>query len=259
MRCLREANADNNTVGWYQSAPLGAYQTAELVETFVNFHESLRSKCVCLVYDAERAARGGLGLRAVRVKPALMAAFKSGRLSGRELREAGVSWRDVFQEVPLKVHNSSLAQALIADACLSARGGTGGGGGGGATAADVERLAMSQPAFVERATGALVECVDELLGEQAKVAAYHRSVARQAQQAAAWLQRRRHENAARRAAGEEPLPEEDPTLFAPIPEPSSLEHHLIVNQIASYCDQLEEASAALTAKLAVARACSNQA
>jgi len=257
MRCLREANADNNTVGWYQSAPLGAYQTAEMVETFVNFHESLRSKCVCLVYDAERAARGGFGLKAVRVKAPLMAALRAGKLSGRELREAGVSWREVFQEVPLKVHNSSLAQALIADACLSARGGSSAGGGGGATAADLERLTMTQPAFVERATGALVECVDELLGEQAKVSGYHRAVARQAQQAAAWLQRRRAENVARRAAGEEPLPEEDPTLFAPIPEPSSLEHHLIVNQIASYCDQLEEASAALTAKLAVAKACSN--
>jgi hypothetical protein len=34
--------------------------------------------------------------------------------AGKELREAGVGWRDVFVEVPIKIHNSSLAQALIA-------------------------------------------------------------------------------------------------------------------------------------------------
>jgi translation initiation factor 3 subunit H len=26
MRCLREVNVDNNTVGWYQSSVLGQYQ-----------------------------------------------------------------------------------------------------------------------------------------------------------------------------------------------------------------------------------------
>ena len=44
----------------------------------------------------------------------------------------------------------------------------------------------------------------------------------------------------RRAAGEEPLPEEDPTnpIFKPIPEPSRVDLCLITNQISNYCDQL---------------------
>ncbi|CAK9170623.1 unnamed protein product [Ilex paraguariensis] len=37
MRCLREVNVDNNTVGWYQSTLLGSYQTVELIETFMNY------------------------------------------------------------------------------------------------------------------------------------------------------------------------------------------------------------------------------
>ena len=63
MRCLREVNVDNNTVGWrvaaavlfapvrgvadalrrrfrrarYQSTYLGSYQTVELIETFLNY------------------------------------------------------------------------------------------------------------------------------------------------------------------------------------------------------------------------------
>ncbi len=39
------------------------------------------------------------------------------------------------------------------------------------------------------------------VAEQQKVTMYHKNVARQAQQVAAWLQKRRQENQARRAAG----------------------------------------------------------
>lgn len=67
----------------------------------------------------------------------------------------------------------------------------------------------------------------------AQVSFYHRNLARQQQQAAQWLQKRRQENAQRRLAGEEPLPEEDPVLFKPPPEPSPLDGFLIVSQARS--------------------------
>ncbi len=62
---------------------------------------------------------------------------------------------------------------------------------------------------------------------------YHRNLARQQQQVAQWLQKRRQENAQRRLAGEEALPEEDPVLFKPPPEPSPLDGFLIVSQAGS--------------------------
>ena len=42
----------------------------------------------------------------------------------------------------------------------------------------------------------------------------------------------------RRAAGEEPLPEEEPAQFKSPPEPSQLDYFLIANQISNYCDQV---------------------
>jgi translation initiation factor 3 subunit H len=50
----------------------------------------------------------------------------------------------------------------------------------------------------------------------------------------------RAENAARKAAGEEPLPEDDASnpAFKPIPEPSRLDGFLITNQISNYCGQI---------------------
>ena len=45
---------------------------------------------------------------------------------------------------------------------------------------------------------------------------------------------------ARKAAGEDPLPEEDPSnpIFKPIPEPPRLDSFLITNQISNYCNQI---------------------
>jgi C-terminal region of eIF3h len=76
-----------------------------------------------------------------------------------------------------------------------------------------------------------------------------RNLARQQQQQASWLQKRRQENAQRRAAGEEPLPEEDPVQFKPIPEPNHLESFLITNQISNYCEQINGISAQALEKL----------
>ena len=52
-----------------------------------------------------------------------------------------------------------------------------------------------------------------------------------------------------RAAGEEPLPEEDPAQFKPIPEPSPLDGMLITNQISNLCSQLHISSAQALEKL----------
>jgi translation initiation factor 3 subunit H len=78
---------------------------------------------------------------------------------GKDLREAAVSWRDVFVEVPIKVHNSSLAQALIADINPAA----------GATAADLERLNLGSAPYISKTMTGLIDCLDDLVAEQQKV------------------------------------------------------------------------------------------
>jgi translation initiation factor 3 subunit H len=78
-----------------------------------------------------------------------------------------VSWRDVFVEVPIKVHNSSLAQALIADINPAV----------GATAADLERLNLGSAPYISKTMGNLIDCLDDLVGEQQKVGHKHPAAA----------------------------------------------------------------------------------
>ncbi len=68
----------------------------------MNYHENIK-KCVCLIYDPQRSARGSLGLRAIRLKDSFITLYKAEKMTGKDLREAGISWKDVFVDVPVKV------------------------------------------------------------------------------------------------------------------------------------------------------------
>mmetsp|Transcript_5500 Transcript_5500/g.7433 ORF Transcript_5500/g.7433 Transcript_5500/m.7433 type:complete len:333 (+) Transcript_5500:109-1107(+) len=230
MRCLREVNVDNNTVGWYQSTYLGSYQTTELIETFLNYQENIK-RCVCLVYDPYRSSQGVLALKALKLKDGFMSLYRSGSLSAAELR-AQLAWQDIFQEIPVSVANSSLHATLMAQLEPELT----------ANQADFDRLVLSTNPFLEKNMEFLSESLDDLQVEQQKLSYYQRSLARQQQQQAQWLQKRRAENFQRRAAGEEPLPEEDLAnpIFKPLVEPGKLDSLLITNQINNYCKQINE-------------------
>ncbi|KAL3724475.1 hypothetical protein ACJRO7_029619 [Eucalyptus globulus] len=229
MRCLREVNVDNNTVGWYQSTLFGSYQTVELIETFMNYQENIR-RCVCIIYDPSRSNQGVLALKALKLSDSFMELYRNNNFTGEKLREKNLSWVDIFEEIPIKVSNSALISAFMTELEADSP----------ATQCDYDRLKLSSSPFVERNMEFLIECMDDLSVEQQKFQYYYRNVSRQQAQQQAWLQKRRSENMARKAAGEEPLPEEDPSnpVFKPLPEPSRLDSFLITNQISNYCNQI---------------------
>eukprot|EP00897_Mesotaenium_endlicherianum_P010482 jgi/Mesen1/9462/ME000627S08836 len=233
MRCLREVNVDNNTVGWYQSTYLGSYQTVDLIDTFLNYQENIK-RCVCIVYDPQRSGQGSLALKALKLKDEFMELHRANQFTGEKLREKNLTWQDLFEEIPVKVANSSLVSAMMADLEPQAPVNQG----------DYDRLVLSTNPFLEKNLEFLIECMDDLGMENQKFHHYYRQVSRQQAQQAAWLQKRRAENAARRSAGEEPLPEEEPSnpIFKPLPEPARLDTYLITNQVSNYCQQINSFS-----------------
>jgi len=226
MRCLREVNVDNNTIGWYQSTMFGSYQTLELIDTFYNYAESIK-RCVCIIFDPTHSSQGGLAMKALKLKDKFMEVYKTGNLTVEAMRTANVTWRDVFEEIPIYVHNSSLATALMAQLSPTAP----------ALQCDFDRLTLSSEPLLEKNVEFVNECLDDMVAEQNKVSVYSRNALKQQAQMAQWLQKRKLENAQRRALGEDPLPEEDPN-FKPIPEPSQVDSYLITSQISTHCDHI---------------------
>ncbi|KAH9329528.1 hypothetical protein KI387_001636, partial [Taxus chinensis] len=84
-----------------------------------------------------------------------------------------------------------------------------------------DRLVLSTNPFVEKNLESLIECMDALSGEQQSVCAWD-------------------DNMAHKVVGEELLPEDvmNP-IFKPTIEPSRLDNYLIINQVANYCDQIK--------------------
>jgi len=242
MRCLREVNADNNTVGWYQSTVMGSFQSLDLIETFISYQDSIK-RCIAITVDPHAYASGSPALKAIKLRDGFMELYKSKGAQGltaEKLKAANIGWADAFEEIPVSVQNSALVSALMAQV---APAGTGTGEG------DYQRLGLAMAPALGRTAEYMSDAIDELQAEAAKVSFYHRSAARQQQQQAAFVQKRRQENAARRAANEEPLPEEEPGMFKPIPEPSQLDNLLLSNQMAAYADAVNGIGGAALQKL----------
>ncbi|EHA8590520.1 hypothetical protein COCNU_scaffold019863G000020 [Cocos nucifera] len=137
---------------------------------------------------------------------------------------------ECFAMRSIKVSNSALISAFMTELEPDSP----------VTQRDYDSLKLSTAPYMERNLEFLIECMEDLNSQQNKFQYYHRNLSRQQAQQQAWHQKRRTENIARKAAGEEPLPEEDPSnpIFKPIPEPSCLDGYLITNQIANYCNQI---------------------
>ncbi|PSC72242.1 Eukaryotic translation initiation factor 3 subunit H [Micractinium conductrix] len=239
MRCLRDVNADNNTVGWYQSTISGSYQVVEIVETFVSYMASLE-RCVCLVYDTTAAAGGALGVKAVRLGDSFVQAYREGSLTIEKIRAKGLSWHDVFVEIPVTVHNSHMAAALAAEIAPPSA----------TTALDYERLGLGVAPLLEKNLEFLNDCLDDVMGEQGKLSMYQNNVRRQQQAIAQFKMQRRQDNLVRRAAGEETLSEDPPEgMFKAVAEPNQLDNMLLSNQMASYCQHINTATEQALSKL----------
>ncbi|KAI3742380.1 hypothetical protein L1987_60060 [Smallanthus sonchifolius] len=101
------------------------------------------------------------------------------RNNGEKLREKNLSWVDIFEEIPIKVSNSSLVSAFMTEPEADSP----------VTLSDYDRLQLSTNPFMERNMEFLIDCMDDLSMEQQKFQFYYRNLSRQQQQT--WLQKRR--------------------------------------------------------------------
>ena len=239
LRCLREINVDNNMVGWYQSSFSGSYQVLEIIDQFINSLESLE-RCICIVYDVTCSMSGTHGVKAIRLADSFIEAYKEGPLTIERIKTKNIAWNDVFVEIPITIHNSPLAVALMneIETPLSL------------SQLDLDRLTMDPAPLLENNLDFLNDCIDELTDEQRKLGDYHIEMRRLHQKILQWKLARRNENQARRIAGEEPLPDDPPeNEFKKPVEPSQLDTLLLANQMSSYANQIGATGAQSIEKL----------
>lgn len=81
IKQLREVNVDANNVGWYTSANMGNFINTSLIENQYFYQKEINERTVALVHDVSRSSQGALSLRAFRLSPSFMAAYKESKFT----------------------------------------------------------------------------------------------------------------------------------------------------------------------------------
>ncbi|KAF9024523.1 hypothetical protein BGZ52_010852 [Haplosporangium bisporale] len=265
MRCLREVNVDDNSVGWYQSTNMGNFMNQSLIEHQYEFQQAL-SKSVLIIHDVSRSAMGNLNLRALRLTPAFMKLYKENKFTTEALAKAKLTFSNIFEELPITIRNSALLNALLYEletpdesvevstshltTYKSTNNNAQSTGSKTVLTPNYDMLDLSMDPYVAKNLEFLMETIDDHTQEQGNYAYWQRSVERENKKKAAYVLNRKTENARRAQAGQAALPNEDVDSMFKLPaEPSRLDHLLISGQIDNYCKQINEFAGPTLGKL----------
>jgi len=81
IKMLREVNIDAANVGWYTSTSMGAFVNLNTIENQFFYQKEMNERTIALVHDVSRTSQGSLSLRAFRLSPAFMAAYREGKFT----------------------------------------------------------------------------------------------------------------------------------------------------------------------------------
>jgi translation initiation factor 3 subunit H len=109
LKRLRQLNYDVNTVGWYRTADFNLFEVG-FIETQYGYQKTL-PQSVALVYDPTQTSN--LSIKAYRLSPAFMALYSGGKFSLAHILEKKITSDSIFEKLPVKIHNTSLACTLI--------------------------------------------------------------------------------------------------------------------------------------------------
>lgn len=180
------------------------------------------------------------------------------------LRASKLTYKDIFQELPVKVHNSHLLTSFLhqipappksAEIPMPA------------SLDDIRRDPVQIPAhpgfesldlsidpFLEKTCDLLLDSIESHYTDLNNHQYYQRQLTREQFKITQWQAKRKAENAARVAAKQTPLPEDEwQRLFKLPQEPSRLEGMLNARQVDQYARQVDAFTANITAKMFAVR------
>ncbi|KAK3688615.1 hypothetical protein B0T22DRAFT_459929 [Podospora appendiculata] len=263
IRHLKEVNVDANNVGWYTSATMGNFINMSFIENQYHYQKD-NDKTVALVHDVSRSSQGALSLRAFKLSTDFMAAYKEGKFTTEILTKSKLTFNNILVEIPVIVHNSHLLTSFLhqipalpetAEIPLPT------------SLDDIRRdpvrasahpsfdsLDLSIDPFLEKTCDLLLDSIESHYTDLNNHQYYQRQLTREQFKITQWQTKRKAENAARVAAKQQPLPEDQwQTLFKLPQEPSRLEGMLNARQVEQYSKQVDGFTATITSKMFAVR------
>ncbi|KAL2011670.1 hypothetical protein VTN00DRAFT_4388 [Thermoascus crustaceus] len=262
IRMLREVNIDANNVGWYTSANMGNFVNLNVIENQYFYQKENYERTVALVHDVSRSAQGSLSLRAFRLSPQFMAAFKENKFTAEQLQKSNLRYQDIFVELPVTIHNSHLLNSFLHQLPANPPSGpldfppslsalkTSPITKSTPLAPNFDNLSLSIDPFLEKNCDLLLDAIETHHTENNNFQYYQRALAREQNKIAQWQAKRKAENMSRAALKQPLLPEDEwQRLFKLPQEPSRLESMLNSRQVEQYSRQIDGFVASTTGKM----------
>jgi len=239
LRSLKEVQADDSVVGFYQATTLGGFFNQTLLETQAIHQEKLRHGGIVVVYDLSQPAGGNASFKAFRLTAAFLDAYKRSNFSTTSLINHRLTFSSILEEVPLKIRTNPLLGLFLGN-LTNAPSATSGGITAAPTLAPTFSALDLGTAGTTRNLEKIVDTLEAYRTEEGNLSYLSRQIARERAKADAYVAKRKEENAVRVAQGLSPLPEEDVSrLFKIPPEPSRLESLLLLGKMDGYAKNLE--------------------
>jgi len=186
LSCLQDANVDNNLVGWYQSTYMESFLNANMIEGQYHYQLDFGKKCVCILFDPLRSTKGQLKMSAIRLTDQFMNLLskiykqqsqsnpqqQSLHITQEMLSKLKLTSDQMFEELPIRIHNSKLTDAVLFDLEENLEG---------LDDSELSILGLSTQNALERNFDSLLECIEDLTNEQNKFQYYQRRLAQQKQ------------------------------------------------------------------------------
>ncbi|KAK2461856.1 hypothetical protein APHAL10511_006319 [Amanita phalloides] len=257
LRSLKEVQADDSVVGFYQATALGAFFNQTLIDTQAIHQDKLRHGGMVIVHDLSQTARGNASFRAFRLTAAFLHAYKKSNFSTSSLIHHRLTFSSILEEVPLRIRANPLLRSFLGALTESNETRVYDAAPDGASVSTVPRsftmLELGSNGLTKNVEQ-MVEAIDSYRTEEGNIAYVTRQIVRERARADAFVAKRKEENQARVAQGMAPLPEEDVTRLFKIPsEPSRLESMLLLGQIDAYTHSLAGSAASSLAKMFAVR------
>eukprot|EP00470_Lotharella_oceanica_P006338 CAMPEP_0170178378 /NCGR_PEP_ID=MMETSP0040_2-20121228/11839_1 /TAXON_ID=641309 /ORGANISM="Lotharella oceanica, Strain CCMP622" /LENGTH=314 /DNA_ID=CAMNT_0010421411 /DNA_START=17 /DNA_END=961 /DNA_ORIENTATION=+ len=162
MKLLKQVNVDNNSVGWYQSAFIGEWIDNDIIRTHYNFQSKI-PESVVLIYDPYTTTKGNLAVKTYRLTQKFMRFYKSKDFSHVNFAKHRIDSSDIFEEVPMKVHNSHLIHAFLYELQCKDK-----------FSCTFDRLELTGDMLFKRNLDIMSNSIDDLLQDQNKFSFYQR-------------------------------------------------------------------------------------
>lgn len=154
-------------VGWYTAGLLASHLTPECILSQYNY-QIQTPLSVMLLFDPVGTSRGLFCLRALRLSQKFMKLKAKDSFTREKIAEVGLSFDEIYEELPVEIVNTGLLRALIWQMQESP-----------SIEASNASFDLSSNAFLEKNLSMLLEAVGNLQQEQTKFQTYQRYVARQ--------------------------------------------------------------------------------